>query len=276
MNNAKIVSRSGVATIYTNGKCLSFDPSHPEYKGLLDLLDKDKYDEIAKFLDVAKRVERKFKGTGVEVVDGCVLHNGVEVHNAVCTRIIDFTEAGRNPENLVNFLTLLKKNPSYNSQQQLYSFLEVCSCPIDNMGFFLAYKKVQKLPDGKLVDYWTRKIDNSPGQVVTLERSTVCDDPNIHCGQGAHIGSKYYATTQYHAGEGVVVAVRCSPEFVVSVPNDHGFQKLRACQYEVLSILDDQTVLTQDYVDSQYKDDFEEEDSDCEDDCECYEDSDLD
>jgi len=124
----------------------------------------------------------------------------------------------------------LYNNPSHNSRAQLYQFLEHKNMPITEDGCFLAYKSV----DANYMDHHTGKFSNRVGQVLSIARRSVDDNPENGCSYGFHAGSLEYASN-FGGGDRRVVIVKINPEDVVSVPNDCEFQKLRTAKYEVVA-----------------------------------------
>ena len=61
----------------------------------------------------------------------------------------------------------------------------------------------------------------------------MCDDVHQGCASGLHIGSWQYANN--FKGDGHLMVVKCNPKNAVSVPQDENWQKLRACEYEVIA-----------------------------------------
>ena len=120
------------------------------------------------------------------------------------------------------------ENPSKRAVDELYGFLEKNDLPITPDGQFLAYKKVRH--DFK--DCHTGTMDNSPGQVVSMERNQVCEDKDLTCSYGLHFCGMSYLR---HFGGDKTVIVKINPRDVVSIPSDYNEAKGRACRYEVIA-----------------------------------------
>lgn len=151
------------------------------------------------------------------------------VANVLAKRLFEFAKEGLPIEPLVLFWKKLRKNPSKNSQEMLYEFLEANHHPITSEGNFLAYKKVDDI-SGKLVDNYTKKIDNSVGKIVEMPREKVVEDKNQTCSAGLHVAAWQYA--QSYSGN-ALIEVMVDPTDVVSVPSDYNAQKMRCCRYKV-------------------------------------------
>jgi hypothetical protein len=153
----------------------------------------------------------------------------------IAARLVEFAREDLPIEPLVYFWKKLRKNPSKNSRQMLYEFLEKNSHPITSDGNFIAYKKVDRAGN-RLVDDYTKKIDNSVGKIVSMPREQVVEDRNQTCSRGLHVAAWQYAQTYF--GD-TLVEVLVDPTDVVSVPVDYGQQKMRVCRYKVSGIITD-------------------------------------
>lgn len=148
--------------------------------------------------------------------------------------LVEFAKENLPIEPIVYFWKKLRKNPSANSREMLYGFLEVNHHPITSDGNFIAYKKVNKAGGGKLVDNYTKKIDNSIGAIVSMPREKVVEDKNQTCSAGLHVAAWDYA--QGYSGD-TLIEVLVDPTDVVSVPTDYNQQKMRVCRYKVSCIV---------------------------------------
>lgn len=291
MSNIPFIhSKSGNLTMMLEGEQHTLNDSHPNFQKIFELLKKGEADKIKPLLKVEEQVKAAFSGSKVSVKNGVVFYGNEQVHNAVCEKILEFMREQFSVEPLVKFLEKLMLNPSHHSVNSLYEFLDRHGIVIDEDGDILAYKKVKD--DFK--DYHSGTLDNSVGQVVTLPRNKISDDPSHHCHFGLHCGALSYARDEFHPGQGQIVVVKVNPANVVSVPNDHNCRKMRVCEYKVISSFSGKEVEQRDVVASNqnewdddeedlnscYYDDYEDEDEDddeeicddcgyCVDDCDC-------
>jgi len=211
-------------------------------------------------------------GSNMTITDGEVFYRGNSVHNVVVDKILAFMSKGHNYQPLVNFLERLLQNPSKNSVDQLYAFLENGNMPLTPEGHFLGYKGVGE-------DYWSKtgncstvvlqgevdsqgRILNKIGAKVEVQRNSVCDNPDVGCAEGVHVGSFEYARGWSGSG-GRLLLVKVDPAQVVSVPHCCSHQKLRCCFYEVVDEITDApkpieeeivTQYTQEDIDDSYVD----------------------
>jgi len=268
----------GNLTVILKNKAHQVIPDHTNYKLILEALPTATEDELLELVDIEKAVATFSQGQ-VSIVSGKVMFEGEEVHGSISKRILEFMSKGLPFEPLVKFLENLMENPSMQSQQELYDFLEHENLPVTEDGCFLAYKAVRS--DFK--DKWKGTFDNSVGQVCEMRRAKVDDNRKVGCSQGLHAGALNYVANygSVDAGDNIVI-VKINPQDVVSVPSDCDCEKLRTCKYEVVglyqgelpkplykaefeadSYVDDEEYSTvYDEYDEDYWDQFEDDDDD--------------
>jgi hypothetical protein len=140
---------------------------------------------------------------------------------------------------LVTFVKRLDENPSKRSTESLYDWIEANGLSLNSDGHIVAYKGVTN--DSKSIHsgtaavngvVFTGQIPNAVGDVITMPRNQVQDDPSIGCHQGLHVGSHSYASSFGRR----LLTVTVDPADVVSVPTDCGAAKMRVCRYTVRAI----------------------------------------
>jgi len=161
--------------------------------------------------------------------DSNIWVNGEQVHKVLADRIYDFVEQGLPFEPLVNFWKNCQENPDPRAKTDLYGFLAHNGIPITEDGCFIAYRGVTS--DFK--DPRTGTFDNSVGKIVQMPRSECNPNPEDTCSTGLHAAALDYVLAHYHSGK--VVLVKINPKNLVSVPTDYDKQKLRCCEFEVIS-----------------------------------------
>ena len=178
----------------------------------------------------------------VSVGDGRVYFDGTVVDSSITRQILRFLDEGIGDwMPLVRFLEKLATNPSEHSRTQLYGWLRERDFTITPDGDFVAYKGVRwdgdtpvsihagpGIVNGRQVH---GHLDNSPGNRVEIDRTTVDFDPARGCSRGLHVGSWDYAAS---FGGGSTLKVVVNPRDVVSVPTDCEWAKVRVCRYDVL------------------------------------------
>jgi hypothetical protein len=222
----------GNLTVILKNKAHQVIPDHTNYKLILEALPTATEDELLELVDIEKAVAT-FSDGQVSIVNSKVMFDGEEVHGSISKRIIEFMSKGLPFQPLVKFLENLMQNPSMQSQQELYDFLEHENLPITEDGCFLAYKAV----NSDFKDKWRGTFDNSVGQVCEMRRAKVDDNRGRGCSAGLHAGALNYVANygSVDAGDNIVI-VKINPEDVVSVPSDCNCEKLRTCKYEVVGL----------------------------------------
>lgn len=242
----------GLVTVVVDGNPFDVEPKHPKYKEIIDLLKRkvstpQAEDIKAKQLLAALKADsldlRAIAETigweDVKVDHGVVTVKGQPMRNSLTQRILDLQAAGLPYDSFVRFLVNLQANPSEESREALYDFLEQGRFPLTDDGCFLGYKGVHKgrltRPDGTeyktLVDCHSGKFDMAPGNRHSMPRDKVDDNRNSACGAGFHVGTIGHAK----GFGGVMIVVKVNPRDVVSVPR-HDRTKLRCCEYESVNI----------------------------------------
>lgn len=226
--NAGMVTKDAV-TLVINGHTTPITDAHPNYSEIRSLVAAGKFASVASLLDVAASITNAGRGL-VTVKDGVVMYQGEATHNAVTSRILAMVEEGLDVDPMIKFLENLMENPSHRSVQQLYGFLEVNDLPITEDGYFLAYKMVDRMNDGKLTDHRTHTFDYSVGaEPARMRRNLVDEDPNNTCSSGLHVCAQGYLG-QYYGG-GTTILVKVNPRDVVAVPTDYNNAKMRVCEH---------------------------------------------
>ncbi len=220
-------------TLPTVGKQLQVARTHPNYVKIGAAVRRKSPlatpEEILKLCDVQAAVQQRLAKSDAEIRGGVVYFQGEAVHNTLAARILKMNENGEDVQPWLLFMKNLMENPSMRSREELIDFLADKGMPLTEDGHFLAYKGIQQ--DYK--DIYSKTFDNSPGQVLSMDRGKVDDDRANECSRGFHVGRFAYAND--YKGGGRLMLVKVNPRDAVSVPKDHNCSKLRVCRYEVLS-----------------------------------------
>lgn len=244
-----------------SGQVYQASSSHPSFSLILARLAQDGQDEsVLSLFDPQTALNEVFRVVSprVSVVNGTVLYDGDPLHNGVSKQILRFVEEGE-MERLscvAAFTERVMRNPSENSREQLFAWLDKFDFTITPEGKFVAYKAVyldedgvgvssrpaplsdQVRVDGVLVD--DVPVRNLPGSVVTMPRSLVADNVYEGCSTGLHCGTWEYAKMFLSwGGNGHILEVHVDPVDAVSVPYDENTQKIRVCRYEVIGVVED-------------------------------------
>jgi hypothetical protein len=262
MSNVAFIGTENSLTVsfLDTAKVYNIDATHPNWQVVLDKLDVEDYEGLEELLSVKKAVEVYASASGVEVDDIGVKYNGNYIDNYATQKILEFMKAKLPVKSLLNFVSKVMANPSRRAVQELYKFLEHGQMPLTPNGNFLAYKSVKE----NYMDWYSGKFSNTVGSEHTMARNDVCDDPDLGCSYGFHVGTLAYAT-EFNRGSNRLMIVEVDPSDVVSVPHDCQNQKLRTAKYKVVGEFE--KPLANDYS-SQYNNDEDEDEDGDDDDCE--------
>lgn len=218
-------------------------PDHPRAKDIaVALLQQVPADELRVLLAPMKSLPRYLEALTdrISVSDEDELYfDGERVENSLSQAVMDrYLDGYEDVTPLLNFYEKLMQNPSQESREQLYDFLDNHGMHITADGDFLAHKGLREdftsvhaghgIVNGEVIE--RGHLDNSPGNLIEYPRSEVSSDPNVACDQGLHAGSHDYATRF-----GVLtVTVKINPRDVISVPKDYSWAKIRTCRYVVI------------------------------------------
>lgn len=176
---------------------------------------------------------------------------------------------------ILNFWGELRQNTSFSAIHRLFDCLDANHHPLMEDGRFMAWKRVR----ADLKDIHSGKFDNSVGSIVKVRRNQVDENMDQTCSFGLHVSSYNYAKNHYGNDQtDVLLEVAVNPKDVVAIPRDYNSQKMRVCEYEVLGIVQEErkeklygytpheTEIDDeedDYDDTEYCDDCDEELDDC-------------
>lgn len=228
------ITPKGISVVIGN-KMRTITSESKNYQALREELVKPKHDvkRIEELVDVRSFIARKHY-KDVQISDDAVLWRGVEVHGAIVDRMLNMLRDGEDLEPLSLFLDKLMQNPSESAKQELFQWLEAGNAPICEDGDFLAFKRVNE----NYRDCHTDKIDNSVGQVVSMQREEVDPVRDHLCSRGLHFCQHDYLR---QFGGAHTMIVKINPADVVSIPTDYNFQKGRCWRYVVVGEVDNDT-----------------------------------
>lgn len=230
--NAFLKQGKNIVLVLEN-KSHTVNDQHLFYNEIVQALKEENWEEIAKLVEV-KQAIATFSTNRVTISDDQVFWDGQPIVNSLTTRLLDMMREGFSIAPFVAFLENLMQNPSKRAVDELYEFLERGNLPLTPDGHFLAFKKVKD----NYRDCHTGQIDNSVGQVVTMERNAVDDDKDRTCSAGLHFCSEEYLRS--FSGSRIMI-LKINPANVVAIPSDYQHTKGRCCTYEVIGELENTT-----------------------------------
>lgn len=233
--------------------------------GLITLEDMTLY--AGRYFDLFNHLKFVFKdkiemSTRITMTENNVLIDGEPVEDSLANQLIKMSETkdedDRNWNAFVNFVEKLYSGPSKDVRDQLFrwlmrEFTKTGYLTLTPDGDFIGYKGYKFADDRTDLAPHQREIESvhsgtafvngeeikgyisqKKGDIVTMPRNTVTDDPEIGCATGLHVGTWNYARDW----GSVVYAVKVNPADVVSVPYECDSQKIRCQKYEVLEWVD--------------------------------------
>lgn len=256
MNVSYIMTEDSLTIAFIeSGQTYTIGRTNPNWDAVVEKLNNEDYSGLEDLLSPKAAVRQYvMHSLLVEVDDGGVKYAGKYIDSYLTQKVLSFMEKGLPVKPLLNFFEKVMKNPSRRSVHELYKFLEHGSMPILPNGNFMGYKAVKE----DWTDYHTGKCSNTIGSVLEMPRNEVCDDPELGCSYGYHVGTIEYARgfAQKSGQVGRVLLVEVDPADVVSVPHDCNHQKLRTSKYKVVKEFE--RVLKNDY-DEEFDDDDNED-----------------
>lgn len=225
-----IISPGQAIMVSVDGETYQITKDHKNFAKVEALVKRQKWAEVFSILGAAREV-KVFTDGDITVEGDVTLYKGKPVSEYVGQKLVAMIGEGSSDFGpLARFLEKLMQNPDTRVQDNLYKFLEHGNIPLTADGDFLGYKSVR----ADYLDVHSGKFDNTPGNIVRMDRKGVVCDPNQGCSSGLHVG-----VIQYVGGFGgaKTVVVKVDPRNVVSVPADYSFQKMRTCEYYVVGDL---------------------------------------
>ena len=249
----------GGSVTFADGNTYPFSSDHPKYDDIIAALLAGE-DETTifglvspfeaiflNFAHITDRVSRK----GMHLYfDGDLL--GTSIAKVIIETMDDEGyEKGTVWRSYVAFLERLMTNPSQESRDHLYKYVESHGLTITDDGMLLIYKGVKDMgdgngvfrsshagygivttPDGTITEYENDHLPNAVGYVVSMPRTKVDVNRRQHCSNGLHAGTYEYAKDFAP----VLLTVLVDPRDVVAVPEDYNNAKIRVSKYTVLEV----------------------------------------
>lgn len=236
MQYPHILTRTAL-TVLAGGVGLTIHSDDSRWSRAIELLREEDGDALVELMQPAKTIQRALnsglgEATGITIQDGILLLDGqpidADTQDYTVQQILEFNAQGLPFGPLVAFYNRLRTNPSLRVRRDLLKFLEYGKLPITEDGCFMAYKYVRE----DFFDCHSGTLDYTPGNVVTMPRHMVDDDPNNTCSYGLHVCSYEYLPQT--SGGMKIVSCKIDPADVVSIPTDYNNTKMRVCKVTVV------------------------------------------
>ena len=185
---------------------------------------------IEKLIDSISFVAKITNGK-VLINDEKVMYDGREVPEYLAHRIIEHSSKGEK----------LMQNPNKEIVQDLFRWMEVGNMPVYPDGDFVGYKVVRS--DFTPIHRGPYGQSQKPGEVVEMPRSECDENRNQTCSTGLHFCSyDYLSNFNGFDSQNVIVYLKINPKDVTSIPTDYNNTKGRTCRFEVVDVLEKETI----------------------------------
>jgi len=225
-------------TIFVGGQIIKMPSTHSGFKAMVAHLQGAAHDEeiIRQLSDKVKALSRLTAGK-VTVIENTVYYRGAPVRSALSDRLVKLTDEGYDATPWALFMDKVMQNPSENSKERLFQFLERWDAPLTPDGDFIAFKGVNDDYSSTRNDPQGNRVYNRPGDTVEMPRELVEEDPDVTCASGLHACASHYLDSFWNLKK--IVALAINPKDVVSIPSDYNLSKMRVCRYHVLGDVED-------------------------------------
>ncbi len=223
MSKVHYLMTKGSITLHYDGLTKVVAKEDDRFQRILTAIRTGKDSEIPEIVDATMQ----FQKAGIKVEEGLLTIKGQPMPPELNARIMEYKTQRIPFKSLLKFWEKLQSNPSFHVRASLFKFLENHGHSFTEEGDFIGYRGV----NSDFKDKHSGKFDNSPGRICKMNRSEVDDNPNNSCSHGLHVGGFKYAKDFGPK----LVAVKVDPRNVVAVPDAYEGNKLRVCEFEVLS-----------------------------------------
>ena len=231
----KYILTNNTVTLFATNRPMVVSRDHHKWDQILEAIKANDEETAVNLINTVEQIKGYVIGPDIELKHNQVFYQGRPLNNGLTHRLIQMKEEGFPIDHLLTFLGNLMQNPSNSAIEELYDFLEACSLPITEDGYFVAYKRIQE----DYTDVYSGKYCNAVGNTVNMPRGMVDDRRENTCSHGLHVCSLDYLT--HFSGERLVLC-KVNPRDVVSIPSDYNNTKMRVCEYHVLQELDLNTI----------------------------------
>jgi hypothetical protein len=231
----KYILTNNTVTLFAANRPMVVSRDHHKWDQILEAIKANDEETVVRLINTAETIKGYVVGNGIELRHNQIFYHGQPLHSGLTKRLLQMRDDGFPINHMLAFLGNLMQNPSNSAVEELYDFLEACSLPITEDGYFVAYKRIR----ADWTDVHSGKYDNRVGAKPNMPRNLVDDRRENTCSDGLHVCSLNYLA---HFGGERLVLCKVNPRDVVSIPSDYGNTKMRVCQYEVVQELDLNTI----------------------------------
>ncbi|RTL02947.1 MAG: hypothetical protein EKK57_00780 [Proteobacteria bacterium] len=228
-----LITNSSV-TVFSNYRPYTADKTHPNFTQIINKLRADTFhpSDISLF-DLSREVPT--------VIGNLVIsRNGVEfvnpntdvrtkIHGTIADRILENWQNGFEIFGLANFLGKLLKNPYKVVIDNLYTYLEKYKLAIDDDGDIVGIKAIN--PD--YTSIFKPSFRYFSNGIISEPLSELETNPLASTGRGLYFGFEQFVFG-FGRPDSLVIAVKVNPAHIIGIPEDSGYQKMRAHTLNVL------------------------------------------
>ena len=221
-------------TVILQGETYTVKTGDPNYEPARDAVLSARWEDLPLLFSRGLALEKWAQGH-FTFRDNHMFFRNQKLPADLNSRMLKMAARGDDPTVLMKFWEMLMENPSYNSVEQLWPFLNQQGICLDTDGYIICYKGVDSKYQSFHADIDGKYVDNTPGQKPWMPRNLVSDQYHVPCHTGYHLGNMSFAQgfNQGYGSRGHrVVVCRVHPKDVVAV--DSSNQKMRVNEYEVI------------------------------------------
>lgn len=202
-----------------------------KFQQVLAMIKAGNIKKILTLLSPKASTEYVLKGIKI-VSDTSISYNGKiydeKEYRGLIDYIIKCAKSKLPYEYLLRFLDNLALNPDAYSRINLFKFLQQTGIKITENGYIAGVKSV----NAEYKSHHDGTTLHKVGTFVSFPREKCNSNPSDTCSYGLHTGGSRYVNSFGGSGSHILVTI-IHPRDVVCVPNDHSWQKMRACLYYV-------------------------------------------
>lgn len=251
-NLNKFADGKQILTAFIDGEIYAMVSSNPAFDKAVQMV-RDGDESVVDVFDLANLAAKAFHSVTdrVSIRHGVVYLDENPVDSEMSNIIVNYLGEGNDSAMpLVLFMERLDRNPSFTSRNQLWGFVKAHGIHLADDGRMVLYKGVNPTDEPDVYrstgsgrafvngEEQNGRIHTKVGDVVTMPRREISDDPNVACHAGLHCGARSYASSFAP----VLITTLVGPEHVVCVPRDSSQAKVRVEEYEIMAPLGDREV----------------------------------
>ncbi len=229
-----IINKDSV-TLMIDGDSEVATKDHKNFVAIRQFVIDEEYDEAMSLMNISIGIKAWGMGS-LQIVDGKILYNGMDLTGKLVDRIIEQMIGGNEDfEKFAKFLNLTMEHEDNTTRSRLMDFAAHDKLDINEDGHVVAFKNVRE----DYFDKHSRKFRNMIGDQPSMRRSDCDADHTKACSRGLHVCSPTYLKG-FWGTSGRTMRVVVDPRDFVGIPYDYKDSKARVCKYTVVEDVSDQ------------------------------------